>query len=206
VGHLLAPGQQLAAVLPGCAVLVSAFRVDHRHETFLDDEHEGQHVPNKVLLDRIANLLGVSWRGSSRTDHGRDPCVRSYSAEGAWRDFDASERKVQGSAGIDLSPGSALVKRLQQKNVRGGFDLEKQRSRIDSSCDTQARLKVVRQLGIKPSYTLAELARPFFCARLVFTAKAADPATQALFDQKVADSFLGASAALYGQTRAAGQR
>jgi len=204
-GHLLAPGTAMAALLPGCALLVTAFRADVKHETHPDDDDPRLLVPNKLLLDKIANALGVSWRPGQRTDAQRDPYVRSYVAEGKLRDFDSSERGVQGSAGIDLSPNSSLVRKLRERNQTAGFDVERRREYIDSHCDTSARLKAIRTLGIKGSYTARDLERPFFCARLVFTAQTDDPIAKPILVQHVVDSFKSSGDAMYGK-RAAGSR
>lgn len=202
MGHLLAPSPQMAGLLPGCALLITAFRVDQRHDVFPDDEKEGLFIPAKPMLDRIWRDLGVSWRHTRRTDSGRDAYVRSYEAEGAVRNFDASERLIQGNAGLDLGQNSPRVVRLRTKNIRrerGDFDIERQRELIDSSCDTQARLKACRQLGVQPAYAAKDLAKPFFVAKLQFTGKTDDPALKQLMGQHVVDSFKSSSAALFGR-------
>lgn len=206
VGHLLAPGDQVAAALPGTAVLISAVKVNPALETFKDDDSDGR-VPNQLFLNRVGNLLGISWIGSFRTDNHRNPYIRTYNAEGVWREFDLSDRKVQGNAGVDLTEGSPLVRKLR-KNARdrGAFDVEKGRQYIDSTCDTQARLKVVRQLGLKGVYTMRELEKTFYCARLVFTAKTDDPALKPLMAQHVLDRMAPAHEALYGKRAAGGKR
>jgi hypothetical protein len=204
VGHLLAPSSQVAALLPGCALLVTAFRVDVKHETFPDDDDPTQLLPNKLLLDRLARDLGISWKPGQRTDNQRDPYVRSYAAEGVIKDFDTSPRGIQGSAGIDLRQGSPLVARLRERRSRDGYDVERRREYIDSHCDTTARLKAVRTLGVR-SYTLRELERPFFAARLVLTGKTSDPVAKPIIAQHVVDSFRTSNDDLYGK-RAAGGR
>lgn len=198
VGHLLAPGSQMAALLPGCALLVTAFRVDPRHDLFPDDDAPGSFVPAKPLLDRAARELGVSWRGTTRTDNGRDAYVRSYHARGALREYDGTEREVEGNAGVDLTQNSPLVIRLRERNRRGeNFDVERRREFIDSICDSMARLKACRQLGLKATYTLKELERTFFCARLMFTAKTDDPALAPIMAQAVSDRFSSSHDALF---------
>jgi hypothetical protein len=208
VGYLLSPQTEMAALLPGCALLITAFRADPKRDLFPDDENPELLVPGKTMLDRIARDLGVSWRGTHRTDHGRDPYLRSYHAEGSIRGFDSTQRGIEGNAGVDLNQDSALVKRLRAKNVRrdrGDFDVERRRELIDSICDTQARLKACRQLGVRSTYTITELSKAFFCARLQFTARTNDPELKQMMGQHVVDSFKSSSVALYGK-RAAGQR
>ncbi|HKY40718.1 MAG TPA: hypothetical protein VJN18_32510 [Polyangiaceae bacterium] len=209
VGHLLAPSTQLAAVLPGTAIMITAFRVHVSTETFPDDEDETLRVPNKGMLDRVASALGVSWRDCQRTDPGRDPYIRSYTSTCAWREFDASERTKQGASGIDLTANSPLVKRLREKAThrdRVGFDVERMREHIDSVCDTQARLKAVRQMGVLARYSAKDLDKAFFAARVVFTAQTDDPLVKPVLAQAVVDAFAPARDALYGKRVAGGQR
>ena len=205
VGHLLAPGMQMAALLPGCALLVTAFRADPKNETFPGDDDPSLLIPNKLLLDKIASALGVSWKPGQRTDNQREPYVRSYVSEGVLRDFDSSSRGIQGSAGIDLTQNSPLVMRLRERRARDGYDIERRREYIDSHCDTSARLKAVRTLGIQGAYTARELERPFFCARLVLTGKTDDPIAKPIIAQHVVDSFKSSNDGIYGK-RAAGSR
>lgn len=198
MGHLLAPSEQMAALLPGCALLITAYRVDLKHDLFEDDEQDGHFVPGKPLLDKVARDLNVSWRGTERTDNQRDPYVRSYHAIGSFKQFDASSQAFEGNAGIDLRQGSPLVNRLRERNLRGkNFDVERRREFIDSICDTQARLKACRQLGLKQTYTSKELQRPFFMARLQFTGKTDDPTIKPILAQHVADSFKSSHEALF---------
>ncbi len=209
MGHLLAPSTQMAALLPGCALLITAFRADPRHDLFPDDDQEGALIPGKSLLDRIARDLGISWIGTQRTDNGRDAYVRSYHAIGALRQFDATERQVEGNAGLDLGQSSPLVQRLRAKNVRGtrgDFDVERRREFIDSTCDTQARLKACRQLGIQATYTMKDLERPFFAARIQFTAKTEDPAMKPIMAQAVVDRFGPARDVLFPRRAVGGTR
>lgn len=202
VGHLVAPGTQMAALLPACALLITAFRADPKTDLFEDEEQEGALVPGKTLLDRIARELGLSWLGTERTDAQRDPFVRSYHAMGELRQFDATMRKVEGNAGIDLSQNSPRVQRIRAKATkrdRGELDVARHRQFIDSSCDTQARLKACRQLGIQPTYVLKDLSKLFFCAQLQFTGKTDDPELKKLMGQHVVDAFGPSRKALFGR-------
>jgi hypothetical protein len=209
IGHLLAPSTQLAALLPGCAVLVSAFRASLTLDVYPSEERDGELVPNKSMLDRVANLLGVSWQAAlcQRTDSRRNPHQRTYQAAAVIRDFDASERGIQAQAGIDLSEGAEAVQLLAGRVKDLRTELAKRRKFIDATCDTMARLRAIRTLGLQDSYKPFELERPFFVARVMFTADSDDPAVKQVFAQHVADRFGGASDALYGSPkRAAGER
>jgi hypothetical protein len=204
VGHLLSPSTQIAALMPACALVVTALRADPKHHAFPDDDDPRRLIPNKLFLDDISKALGLSWKPGRRTDDQRDPYMRSYVIEGVIKDFDTSPRGIEGAAGIDLRPASPLVARLRKVNSRDGYDIERRREYIDSHCDTNARLKAVRGLGVR-SYTQRELEKVFFCARLVFTGKTDDPAAKTIIAQHVVDSFKSSNDALYGK-RAVGSR
>jgi hypothetical protein len=60
---------------------------------------------------------------------------------------------------------------------------------------------------LRDSYLPTDLAKPFFLARVVFTGRSENAATQQVFAERVADTFLPASSALFGAPkRAAGDR
>lgn len=202
VGYLLSPSQQLAGLLRGCSVIITSFRADLRLDTFESDDGDGRRLPSKAMLDRVANGLGVSWVAEhcQRVDSQRNPYIRAFQAAGLLKDFDGSAREMQAHAELDLSNGSvAAQKVIAQHGARGRLELDRRRQFITSLVDTQARLRTVRSLGIglQESYLPNELAKPFFMARLVFHGQTDDPATQQVFDAKVADSFLNATSALF---------
>lgn len=210
MGWLLTPSQQMANLLDGCALVITAFRADVQLDTYADDDQPGRRVPGKSLLDRVARDLGVSWIAEhcKRTDDQRSPYRRSYQAAGQIREFDLGWRGIQAHAEVDLTVGSALEQKLLKKLgvQKGRLDVERRRAFITSHADTSARLRAVRGLGLRDTYLPSELARPFFCARIFFDGKSENPATQARFDQAVVDAFVPSADALFGPKRAAGER
>lgn len=212
VGWLLSPATQMARLLDGCALVITAFRADLVQDTFADDDEPSRRVPGKSLLDRVAHSLGVSWRAElcRRTDDQRSPYVRSFQAAGRVREFDLSYREIQAHGEVDLTANSALCRKLIARindARRSTLEIERRRAYITSHADTCARLRAIRGLGFRESYLPTELERPFFCARLVFDGRSDNPATKAIFDQAVADAFVPAASALYGgPKKAAGER
>lgn len=213
VGHLVSPSQQLAALIDGCALMISACRFDSALDTFADDDDPRRRVPGKSMLDRLAGELGVSMltKDCKRTDDHRSPYVRGYQAAGRVRQFDLSWRELQAHAEIDLTNGSALIRKLDSRinDVRRSrLEIERRRAFITSHADTAARLRLLRGLGgLRESYLPSDLDRPFFVARIAFTGQSDNPATKARFDATVAEAFVPSVAALYeGPKRAGGER
>lgn len=210
VGWLLTPSQQMANLLDGCALVITAYRADVQRDTFADDDDPARRVPGKTLLDQVARDLGVSWIAEhcKRTDDQRSPYRRSYQAAGKIREFDLSWRGIQAHGEVDITVGSALEQKLLKKLgvQKGRLDIERRRAFVTSHADTAARLRAIRGLGLRDTYLPTELAKPFFCARITFDGKSDNPETQARFDQAVVDAFVPAANALYGQRAADGRR
>ena len=211
VGWLTAPSREVARLLEGTAVVISAFRADVQLDTFPDDEDPKRRVPGKSLLDTVARDLGLSWDAnlSKRTDNGSHPYVRSCQAAGRVRNFDGTFRDIQAHAEVDVRDGSPLAKAIVAKfGGRARVELERRRQFVLSHADTAARLRGIRQLGLRDSYLPSELEqKAFFTARCVFTGQSDNEATRQVFDGHIAESFLPATSALFGGTkRAVGDR
>lgn len=211
VGWLTAPSREVARLLEGTAIVITAFRADVQLDTFPDDEDPERRVPGKSLLDTVARDLGLSWDAtlSKRTDNGSSPYVRSCQAAGRVRNFDGTFRDIQAHAEIDVRDGSPLAAAIVAKfGQRGRVELARRRQFILSHADTAARLRGIRQLGLRDNYLPIELEKKaFFTARCAFTGKSDNEATQQVFDQHVAGTFLPATVAVFGNPkRAAGGR
>lgn len=212
VGFLISPSGEVAQVLDGTAIVISAFRVDVQHDTFADDENPKLRVPAKPMLDRVANLLNVSWVAEhcKRLDIGSSPYVRAAQAAATVKNFDGSDREMQARGEIDLTNGSALATAILRRfpGNKGQIELARRRQFILAHVDTTARMRVIRQLGLRDGYLPSELEqKAFFVARVVFTGASADPATKAAFAGHIAEAFLPASSALFRKPkRASGER
>lgn len=208
VGHLLSPNDQVARVLDGTAIVIGAFRADILLDTFADDEMPWRRIPGKALLDRVANGLGISWDASlcKRIDSGKHPYVRAAQAAGRIKNFDGTDRQFQAMGEIDLMNGSALANAIEARfRDRGRVEIERRRQHIGSHADTIARLRAIRQLGLRDSYLPTELEKPFFLARVQFTGRSENAATQQVFVERVADTFLPAASALFGAPKRAAE-
>jgi hypothetical protein len=208
VGWLVAPSDQLARVVDGTAIILSAMRVDPMLDSFQDDDDPKYRVPGKSMLDRIANLLGLSWDPDHcrRTDNQTQPFVRSCQAACRVRNFDGSWRPLQAHAEIDLRDGSSLQTKIVTRitdRVKARIELERRRQHILAHTDTSARLRVIRQLGLLDRYLPTELSKPFFVARVQFTGETDNPESRQVFAQSIAGAFLPSVDAVFGEQKKA---
>src|SRR5690606_22200519 len=67
---------------------------------------------------------------------------------------------------------------------------------------TKARLRAIRSIGLRPAYTVEDLAKPFVVARLMWTGESDDPELRRTFAVMQAQRMLGGVQALYGQAPA----
>ncbi len=166
----------------------------------------------KSALDRIAMAAGVSWDAaqSRRIDDGRDPRYCAWLAVGRVRSFDGQEIIIQGSKEIDLRDRSpqveALVGRYRAKLERWEQDgrkgyapkdpsgqIREMRLHILSMCETKARLRAIRSLGVRTAYSPADLRKPFVVAHLSFSGRSEDPQLRREFALMAAHAALAPS-------------
>lgn len=199
--------------------------------SFGDEEDSGGHGKDnqgakrglsKIALDRIALAAGVSWDPhlSRRIDDGKDPRYCAWLAVGRYQNFDGRECIVQASKEVDLRDHSpqvdALWARYEQRVAqwegkrRQGPEprtpdaqIREQRLHIVSLAETKARLRAIRALGIRTSYTVEELRKPFVIAKLALTGATSDPALRRDLSLMVAANFLDSRSKLYGEQRPA---
>jgi len=204
--HLVAPSTIVGSLPAGCEVALAVVyvRADDTETYPIPGGQRPKRGLSKVALDRIAAAAGLSWDPSvsRRLDDGRDPSYVHYLAVGWYRAFDGSRVYVQGEKEMDVREGSPAVLALHEKARAKGNDATRQirelRLHIMAHAETKARLRAIRAMGIRTSYDVDELRKPFVVARVVFTGHTDDPALKRLFAEKTADAFLGASTTLYG--------
>ena len=224
--HLVAPQTAVGSLPEGTSVAISAVIVNVEAETYPIPGSSARGLA-KVALDKIASASGVSWdpQQSRRLDDGRDPRYCHYRAVGHLRDFDGTTRTVVGEREIDVREDSpqveAIIERCVRK-VKSEAAREKRtisdrdadrigreaainqvrelRLHVLSHAETKARLRAVRTLGIRTSYSTDELKKPFVVAKLAWTGRTNDPALRREFALAQQRAMLGANAALYGQS------
>jgi hypothetical protein len=206
-------------------MVISSVMVDVENETFAIAGGDKLGI-GKVPTYKIASALGVSWdRSSGRQDDGSDARFVHFMASGWVRQFDGCLMFLTGEKVMDLRPGSPQIEALKEqaetkyaramakweKNGHQGYKPEPgnwenqvrdMRLRILEHAETKAKLRAIRSLGIRQSYTREELLKPFFAAKLQFTGYSDDPEIRRMFAERIADSMLGSVSQLYGAQQA----
>jgi hypothetical protein len=213
LGHLISPAPAVGNLPEGCAINVSAVVVDIDRETYAMSGTSERGL-SKVALDKIASALGVDWdpQLSQRLDDGSHPHYCHFQAVGRVRNFDGTWRTIQAHKELDLRDGSALIEDILAREAKkqqeqgnsykgdgGKKEIAGKRLHILSLCETEARLRAVRSMGLRTGYTREELAKPFVIAQISFDGYSEDPEARAQFREGIMANFLGGSRALYGK-------
>lgn len=210
--NLIAPATAVGTLPEGCEIAITIIQVDIKKGPQKNgkDTYPGGEVYDvglgklglvKVVLDRIASALAVSWdsEASRRIDNGRDPHYCHYRAVGHVVMFDGSEREVSAEKEMDLRDGSAQIAGKSEKQVA------EMRMHILAHAESKAKLRAVRSIGIKTSYTEDELKKPFAIARVMFTGRTEDPQLRAAAFMMRAEANIRGRRALYGGSVAPAQ-
>jgi hypothetical protein len=199
--NLVSPATSCGDLPEGCAIALSRVLVSEQADTY---NLSGKRGLSKSILQKIGHAAGVSWDpiASGRIDDGSHPHYCRFRAVGRYKSFDGQVQTIVAEKELDLRNGSATCVALDEQQKRKGANADGQiremRQHIQSHAETKAQLRALRSLGIKTAYTSEELKKPFVVARVMFTGHSDDPATARMFKEKIADSFLGAQASLYG--------
>lgn len=188
--NLVAPATSCGRMPEGFEVVFSAVKIDAGDTYGVGGGSDGRGL-TKAALDQIAGALGVTWVSSRRTDDGSDPHYCQWQVVGRVQNFDGTWREFSGAKEVDLRTGSPQVQALEdrakasaakyKREVRADGQIREMRLHIMSHAETKARLRAIRSLGIKTSYSAAELRKPFVVARLMLTGHTADPELRRLF-------------------------
>lgn len=212
LGHLVSPAPAVGFLPEGCSVSLSALLVDPVRETY-QQAGSSERGLAKVAVDKIAGAAGIDWDPvlSTRLDNRSHAWYCHCKAVGRVRRFDGTWRTLSDEFELDMTDGSGEVEAILARERRkkqddgakyrgdGGItEIAQKRKFILRLTTTGARLRATRQMGLRTSYNAEELAKPFVMAQLVFDGYSEDAETRAYFRQRIADNFLGASAALYG--------
>ena len=160
----------------------------------------------KHKLDQIANGAGISWMSERRVDGGLHPHYFEVEVKGRITDYDGTVRDITGSKTIDLResvdgvPGKdydEIVSKARAANNGKGRDYSKQlleaRKFGAEICASKAKNRAIAQaLGIKRSYSPAELSKPFVIPKLMLDSGDADA------KELIMANMVGATDALYG--------
>lgn len=218
--HLVSPATHCGMIPEGCGVAISMVHVDPNDAKDGPGEVHtlsgGKVGLSGTTLKKIAAAAAVDWdqRWSGRLDDGRDPHYCHYRAVGTVKNFDGSPRKVDGEVEIDAREGSPQLEEIRIKaekrrrehpdwdNDGGASQILELRKFILRHAQTKAKLRAIADMGVKRSYTKAELQKPFAVARLMWTGQTKDPELRKLFAAKQFDAMVGSSHQLYGHDAA----
>ena len=220
-GHLVSPATSCGSLPEGFEVAISAVKIDTTpasKETYAIPGSGGLGL-SKVSLDKIAGAAGVSWDPvmSRRLDDGSDPHYCRFQVVGRYRHFDSQWVTIMATKEMDLRDGSAQVEAMwdRYRSSKEKWDsgqrgersyppkeptgqISEMRLHIESHAETKARLRAIRSLGIKTSYTAQELAKPFVVAKLMATGRSSDPELHREFAKMQFAAAVGAGEQLYG--------
>ncbi len=176
---------------------------------------------NKIGLMKILTASGANVYPTQRLDDGRRPYYWSVMAQADVTDFDGATRRLPpGSVEIDLQDGSPQIggwtpeewaKNVAAANAKakpgeewkskpqaiGGWTAERVMGARKFGlrlAEAKALNALARNLGVKGSYRIEELAKPFVIFRASYVPDASDPAVRLLLTERA----LGARALLYG--------
>ena len=188
--HLLSPASTVGSLPEGCEIVLSAVQVSEQ-DTY---SVRGGNALKKTALDLIAGALGVSWLPNLcyRADDGISPYFVHYKAAGVYKSLDGQPVTITGEKIMDLRTGSPMAEGMKEA------ELVMARSHILSHAESKAKNRAIRSTGLRPSYSTADLAKPFICARIMFTGRTDDPELKRQFAADISRSFMGGSQALYG--------
>jgi hypothetical protein len=205
--HLISPASTCPRLRSGCVVGLNVVPISADLETH--DVGLGKRSLLRTALLKLANAAGISWdtSRSGRVDHGQHPYYVHWHAEGAWQSLDGTWLPVSGDLQLDLRDGSAATRKiLESARARTGMAAEEvgrvqlrdTRAKILEHAQSKAKLRAIREALAIRAYTVAELAKPFVVARLMWVG---DPNN--VEDQKaIREHFLAGSAACFGRAQA----
>lgn len=193
--HVLSPAIAVSNLADGYGANLALVRIDS--EVTLDKFGNGQGPDcyfsksmhkdvtkrslNKLGVMKIGDAAGVQWIPGHcrRTDNRQTKNYWSWTYVGTVRTHDGQVKVIQGSKTVDLRDGSAAA-----LDMRSDDQLRKARAMGDELAETKAMLRALRNLGIRSSYTVDELKKPFLIVRFSFTPDMSDPDIKKLVTER----------------------
>lgn len=108
------------------------------------------------VIAQLSESVGAAWCDvlSQRLDDGSDRYYCRYKAVGAALNVDGTPRTIVGEYEIDVRPGSQLVLKSTSQWIR------ELRSDLTNYTECAARMRALRQLGVRCEYAEQELPEP----------------------------------------------
>lgn len=179
----------------GCEaqLVVIPIRLEDCYPIKTPPDEEQRYGFGKDILTTIWHAAGGQWDGIDRIDDNKHPFFAHVRVRGHYRQNDGTLRSVCDERDCDYREGSAQIA------GKGDKEVPKLRETVLRRAITGAKLRAIREgFGIKHGAPASDLDRPFVVMKVVFTGRAADPATQLVFAQAIAHSHMLAAGAMYG--------
>lgn len=201
--HLVTPATAVGNLPEGCEVQFSLIKIAPDDPHLYSAGNNGEVSLDKYHLLSILGAAGGNIDDLKRVGYVDHP---HYCECGAWisyRQFDGTWARRSGSAVIDvrepLGPNYVSIMRDAQANDRDPAPrLAELRKFILPQTESRALNRAIANIGVRRSYPVEALAKPFMVVKLAFTGRSEDPEARAQFRKAIADSFLDSSRALYG--------
>lgn len=146
----------------------------------------GEVALSAMGLQKIAQCAGISL-DTTRTDPRTIALYWEFKATASWIGVDGARQSRTATLEWDLRDGSERIKSFTPKQVA---EARKHGAR---NAETRAISAVIRQLGVRQKYTVAELEKPFGLVRVVYQPNMSDPVQRAIVTQQA----LGGAATFY---------
>jgi len=204
--HLVSPATSCGYLPPGCMVQFSFVKVDPdpKNKEVYPIQGSSDLGLGKNALNRIGAAASIKWPPSQfapRDPEAPNRCACTVTA--LWQHFDGSPMPLSAYYEEDLGDGSAAYDLMytryeiaMERWEKGGkrdrepshpkMELLKKRHDLALNCETKARNRLIRTIGLKTSYSPKELEKAFAVARLHNPAEAAalfERAMDAMFGQ-----------------------
>lgn len=169
----------------------------------------------KNAILKLADAAGIVWDSSQRIDDRKDPGYVEWQVWGHLTGPDGSQKRVFGTKAVDTREGGSVEAELykmvanKMKSWQGKppqmdqkqadewvkKELRAARGNALANAETKAMLRAVRAaLKLRPTYTRAELAKPFVVPHLDFIPDYSDPEIRRMAMRQA----LSAQYSLYG--------
>lgn len=165
----------------------------------------GERGISKIGLDKIIRCAGISWDPnlSARVDPRTAIHLWEFRAVGVGLDFDGMPFTITGTREIDLRDGSAQIggwspelwqaeiekakrERRELKSINGWSDRRVLAARAHGLqlCETKAKDRAGRTLGLSHIYTVKQLQKPFIVVKATYMPDMNDAETRSMVTEQ----------------------
>ena len=209
--HLVAAASSCSQLAVGCSLVLSLVYIDTRMMADGGEIYpvgDGIYGLSSQAIHKIGHCAGIEWDsrppalgGCGQVGPTQDPCFVQFQAVGTIIEFDGAMRQKTGKKTMDLRDGTEALRAIRARcKTANGADKQIRDARlfIHEHAETKAKSRcIIHAFGLRRSYTMADLQKPFACIKPMFTGITNDPDLKLPLAMKVADHMLGGRAGLY---------